>query len=105
MQRAGGKAGDPKGGGGPSGRNGPNDLYTRYLCNYCQEDLVGLRITCAVCKDFDLCLECFSCGAELGSHKSSHKYIFANNAFTVFQKPKEDNEKGKNHLNNLKTLL
>jgi len=63
------------------------DPYSNYLCNYCQENLVGLRITCGVCPDFDLCLQCFACGAELGSHKSNHRYIFASNAFSIFPKP------------------
>lgn len=48
---------------------------------------MGLRITCGVCPDFDLCLQCFACGAELGSHKSNHRYIFASNAFSIFPKP------------------
>ncbi len=31
-----------------------------YHCDYCHKDLSStLRIKCAVCKDFDLCLECF----------------------------------------------
>jgi len=38
------------------------------------------------------CLDCFACGAELGSHKSNHRYIFANNAFSIFPKPTRQNE-------------
>jgi len=68
------------------------DLYSRFFCNYCQANLIGLRITCGVCPDFDLCLDCFACGAELGSHKSNHRYIFANNAFSIFPKPTRQNE-------------
>ena len=33
-----------------------------------------MRIKCAVCPDFDLCLECFSVGAEVTPHASSHAY-------------------------------
>ena len=33
-----------------------------------------MRIKCAVCPDFDLCVECFSVGAEVTPHKSSHAY-------------------------------
>ncbi|WVY94774.1 hypothetical protein V8G54_033862 [Vigna mungo] len=29
---------------------------------------------CAVCQDFDLCIECFSVGAEVTPHKSNHPY-------------------------------
>ena len=39
-----------------------------------KDELNGLRVSCAVCRDFDLCPECFACGAEIGSHKNNHKY-------------------------------
>lgn len=46
-----------------------------YCCNYCDKDLSGLvRLKCAVCADFDLCVECFYVGVELNRHKSSHPY-------------------------------
>ncbi|GAA0163252.1 DNA-binding transcription factor [Lithospermum erythrorhizon] len=46
-----------------------------YHCNYCNKDLSGrVRIKCAVCSDFDLCIECFSVGAEVHPHKSNHPY-------------------------------
>lgn len=46
-----------------------------YHCNYCNKDITGMiRIKCAVCPDFDLCIECFSVGAEVTPHKSSHPY-------------------------------
>nr|XP_006822133.1 PREDICTED: transcriptional adapter 2-beta-like isoform X2 [Saccoglossus kowalevskii] len=47
---------------------------TKYYCNYCQEDIRGIRVKCAECSDFDLCLQCFSGGAEMGHHKKDHKY-------------------------------
>ena len=34
-----------------------SDLFAKYNCTYCQEDITGLRIKCAVCTDFDLCLQ------------------------------------------------
>ncbi|CAJ1964782.1 unnamed protein product [Sphenostylis stenocarpa] len=38
-------------------------------------DISGkIRIKCAVCQDFDLCIECFSVGAEVTPHKSNHPY-------------------------------
>eukprot|EP00058_Branchiostoma_floridae_P028081 XP_002613572.1 hypothetical protein BRAFLDRAFT_208437 [Branchiostoma floridae] len=46
----------------------------KYYCNYCQVDITTLRVKCAVCNDFDLCLECFSSGAELGNHTRDHDY-------------------------------
>ncbi|KAK9681425.1 hypothetical protein RND81_10G001200 [Saponaria officinalis] len=46
-----------------------------YHCNYCNKDITGrIRIKCAMCPDFDLCIECFSVGAEMQPHKSNHFY-------------------------------
>lgn len=46
-----------------------------YHCNYCNKDITGkIRIKCAVCPDFDLCIECFSVGVEVHPHKSNHPY-------------------------------
>lgn len=33
-----------------------------------------VRIKCAECKDFDLCVECFAFGVEVVPHKNSHSY-------------------------------
>lgn len=46
-----------------------------YHCNYCRKDISNvIRIKCAQCADFDLCVECFSVGVELGAHKNYHDY-------------------------------
>lgn len=46
-----------------------------YHCNYCEKDISNVvRIKCADCPDFDLCLECFSVGAEVTPHKKTHAY-------------------------------
>ncbi|VFQ82390.1 unnamed protein product [Cuscuta campestris] len=46
-----------------------------YHCNYCNKDITGrVRIKCAMCSDFDLCIECFSVGVEVHPHKSNHPY-------------------------------
>ncbi|GAB2233733.1 hypothetical protein Droror1_Dr00002962 [Drosera rotundifolia] len=46
-----------------------------YHCNYCHKDISGkIRIKCAVCPDFDLCVECFSVGVEITPHKCNHPY-------------------------------
>ncbi|KAJ7946422.1 Transcriptional adapter [Quillaja saponaria] len=51
-----------------------------YHCNYCNKDITGkIRIKCAVCPDFDLCVECFSVGAEVTPHKSNHPYRVMDN--------------------------
>ncbi|XP_015761967.1 PREDICTED: transcriptional adapter 2-beta-like [Acropora digitifera] len=48
--------------------------FEEYHCNYCQADCTSLRVKCAECTDFDLCLQCFACGAEMGKHKRGHDY-------------------------------
>ncbi|KAI8006627.1 Transcriptional adapter ADA2 [Camellia lanceoleosa] len=51
-----------------------------YHCNYCNKDISGMiRIKCVMCPDFDLCVECFSVGAELTPHKSNHPYRVMDN--------------------------
>ncbi|XP_057955540.1 transcriptional adapter ADA2-like isoform X2 [Malania oleifera] len=51
-----------------------------YHCNYCNKDVSGkIRIKCVMCPDFDLCIECFSVGAELTPHKSNHPYRVMDN--------------------------
>lgn len=53
----------------------PGTKERKYHCNYCNKDISGMiRIKCATCADFDLCVECFSVGAEVSPHKSSHAY-------------------------------
>eukprot|EP01018_Ginkgo_biloba_P003732 Gb_13536 [translate_table: standard] len=51
-----------------------------YHCNYCNKDISGtIRIKCAKCPDFDLCVECFSVGVEVTPHKSNHPYRVMDN--------------------------
>lgn len=54
---------------------GTSEGKRAYHCNYCNKDITGkIRIKCCMCPDFDLCIECFSVGAEVTSHKSNHPY-------------------------------
>ncbi|XP_064115766.1 transcriptional adapter 2-beta-like isoform X1 [Macrobrachium nipponense] len=57
------------------------DTFAKYHCNYCEEDVNGLRVRCLECEDFDLCLQCFACGAEIGKHKREHGYQFMAGVF------------------------
>nr|GMC51439.1 transcriptional adapter ADA2b isoform X2 [Ipomoea batatas] len=58
-----------------SGQGSGEGKPASYHCNYCNKDITGrIRIKCAVCSDFDLCIECFSVGAEVQPHKSNHPY-------------------------------
>ncbi|KAI4383205.1 hypothetical protein MLD38_009072 [Melastoma candidum] len=51
-----------------------------YHCNYCNKDISGtIRIKCATCPNFDLCVECFSVGAEISPHKCNHPYRVMDN--------------------------
>lgn len=62
------------------------DLYAKYACSYCQEEINGLRVRCAECIDFDICLQCFSAGAEIGSHRNDHSYqLMESGAVGIFQ--------------------
>ncbi|KYQ89707.1 myb domain-containing protein [Tieghemostelium lacteum] len=52
----------------------------QYHCDYCQKDIsAAVRIRCAICQDFDLCLECFSVGVEITPHKNYHDYTVVDN--------------------------
>ena len=34
-----------------------SDTFAKYHCNYCEDDVNGLRVRCLECEDFDLCLQ------------------------------------------------
>ena len=57
-----------------------------FHCNYCNKDISNtIRVKCAVCPDFDLCLECFSVGVEIHPHRRSHAYRVVDNlSFPLF---------------------
>ncbi|CAH2045423.1 unnamed protein product, partial [Iphiclides podalirius] len=62
-----------------------SDLYAKYNCTYCQVEINGVRVRCSECIDFDICLQCFSLGAEIGPHKNDHSYQFMDSgAFGIF---------------------
>jgi Zinc finger, ZZ type len=65
----------------------PRGRRALYHCNYCQADISNtVRIKCAVCPDFDLCLECFSVGVEITPHRNDHAYRVVDNlSFPLFQ--------------------
>jgi transcriptional adapter 2-alpha len=47
----------------------------QYHCNYCKKDISSqVRIKCAECADFDLCVDCFFVGVETTGHKNYHSY-------------------------------
>ncbi|KAF6145060.1 hypothetical protein GIB67_013411 [Kingdonia uniflora] len=65
---------------GTTGQGTSDGKRALYHCNYCNKDLSGkIRIKCVKCPDFDLCVECFSVGAEVTPHKSNHPYRVMDN--------------------------
>ena len=45
------------------------------VCDYCRTDITQLvRIKCAECEDFDLCVQCFAAGNHVAPHKPDHPY-------------------------------
>ncbi|CAB3983063.1 Transcriptional adapter 2-beta [Paramuricea clavata] len=64
---------------------GTGNGFGQYHCNYCQADCTTLRVKCAECQDFDLCVQCFSSGAEMGGHERDHNYqLIDNGTFPLF---------------------
>lgn len=60
------------------------ELFSKYSCTNCQEEITGIRIHCAECStDYDSCLQCYASGAEVGNHESDHSYQFMNTSGTV----------------------
>uniref|UniRef100_A0A0G4FTX6 ZZ-type domain-containing protein n=1 Tax=Chromera velia CCMP2878 TaxID=1169474 RepID=A0A0G4FTX6_9ALVE len=51
-------------------------LLSKLHCDRCQKDVSSaVRICCVESSDVDLCVDCFSKGAEKGDHKPWHKYV------------------------------
>ncbi|CAI5734453.1 unnamed protein product [Peronospora destructor] len=69
----------------------PAALKTKFCLN-CHKNLArNIRVTCAECNVqplFELCVECFAVGIELGEHKKSHKYMVSDClAFPIVYEP------------------
>nr|CAG4641657.1 EOG090X058A [Eurycercus lamellatus] len=74
------------------------DLFVKKKCGYCQDEILGIHIRCTVCVDYELCLQCFSLGCEIGPHKPTHGYklidpgtfsIFPDQSQSVYQREEE----------------
>lgn len=47
----------------------------KFHCNYCNADISStVYVTCAICKEYDLCLDCHMVGAEAPPHSNTHSY-------------------------------
>lgn len=50
-------------------------MEQQHRCTYCQLPIKGCPpLQCIKCNEFLLCVQCFSCGVEAGSHKADHGY-------------------------------
>ncbi|KAH7827322.1 putative transcriptional adapter ADA2b [Monocercomonoides exilis] len=56
-------------------------------CNYCNRNITdSTRILCTVCKEFELCVECFLAGAVLDHHTLNHPYrVIENLNFPILE--------------------
>lgn len=57
------------------GKVAGTEVTSRFHCDFCGRDLsAAIRARCAVCPDYDSCLDCFSVGAALAPHEHTHAY-------------------------------
>lgn len=61
-------------------------MSNNFHCDVCSSDCTNrVRITCAECEEYDLCVTCFSAGLSTGSHKPYHKYrVIDQHAYPIF---------------------
>ena len=59
-----------------------------YHCDVCSSDCTNrIRIKCAICTDYDLCVPCFASGSTTLDHKPWHDYqIIEQNTYPIFDK-------------------
>lgn len=57
-----------------------------YHCDVCSSDCTNrIRIQCAICTDYDLCVPCFAAGSTTGDHKPWHDYqVIEQNTYPIF---------------------
>lgn len=70
-----------------------SELFTKYSCTYCQEDIVGVRVHCADCVDFELCPQVSNKTGQIqkwtifaDTFRYSHMRIFWNSALLPVRK-------------------
>lgn len=58
-----------------------------FHCDVCGQDCSNrVRISCAICHEYDLCVHCFSNGKSSGDHKPYHDYrIIEQPVFPIFE--------------------
>ncbi|KAG0676785.1 Transcriptional adapter ada2 [Pichia californica] len=58
----------------------------KFHCDVCSSDCTRrIRITCAECQDYDLCVPCFAAGKSSGKHKPWHDYkVIEQHQYPIF---------------------
>lgn len=61
---------------------------SKFHCDVCSSDCTNrVRISCAICPQYDLCVPCFSQGSYSGNHKPYHDYkVIETHAYPIFDK-------------------
>lgn len=60
------------------------------VCDGCEEEnFLGLRFKCDICRNYDLCEKCYSEGEETFEHKKNHPMLLASHRSIVQIDPKE----------------
>ncbi|CAK9435665.1 uncharacterized protein LODBEIA_P03920 [Lodderomyces beijingensis] len=59
-----------------------------FHCDVCSTDCTNrIRLKCAICTDYDLCVPCFASGSTTGDHKPWHDYqIIEQNTYPIFDR-------------------
>ncbi|KAI3406783.2 ADA2 [Candida oxycetoniae] len=59
-----------------------------FHCDVCSTDCTNrIRVQCAICSDYDLCVPCFASGSASGDHKPWHDYqIIEQNTYPIFDR-------------------
>ncbi|SCU88747.1 LAFA_0E14356g1_1 [Lachancea sp. 'fantastica'] len=60
-------------------------MSNKFHCDICSADCTNrVRISCAECPEYDLCVPCFSQGSYSGNHRPSHDYkIIETNSYPI----------------------
>lgn len=60
----------------------------KFHCDVCSSDCTRrIRISCAECQDYDLCVPCFASGKSSGKHKPWHAYrVVEQHQYPIFDK-------------------
>jgi len=56
-----------------------NNISYKVHCDFCDKEITKhTKILCSECPDLDICVNCFSSGAENEKHKRNHQYHIIN---------------------------